>query len=189
MFNHLADADAMIASLNSEPSPGCCASASRLPSAALRCRRSSASSSTPIPRSRSRQLYRSLRRPDRSRRRGRADRLPADLDFDRAQDFVQPAGLSLPRPPISSGTARATAPADLAAHHCLSFSHYSASGSVWRFKSGEQNRGGQDLRRVAVGQFGSDLRVRPCAAAALASWKAISAMKNIEKGDLVRAVA
>ncbi len=25
-------------------------------------------------------------------------------------------------------------PADLASHHCLSFSHYSASGSVWRFK-------------------------------------------------------
>ena len=42
-------------------------------------------------------------------------------------------------------------PKDLAEHHCLSFSHYSACGTVWRFKSGEQTE------EVKVsGEFRSD---------------------------------
>jgi DNA-binding transcriptional LysR family regulator len=42
-------------------------------------------------------------------------------------------------------------PADLASHHCLRFSHYSASGSVWRFRSGNRTE------EVKVsGEFRSD---------------------------------
>jgi DNA-binding transcriptional LysR family regulator len=76
-------------------------------------------------------------------------------------------------------------PTDLASHHCLSFSHYSASGSLWRFKL--DNR----IDEVKVsGEFRSDnseaiyeTALRGRGIGLVASYLCYD---SIEKGDLVR---
>jgi DNA-binding transcriptional LysR family regulator len=75
-------------------------------------------------------------------------------------------------------------PLDLASHHCLSFSHYSASGSVWRFKL--DNR----IDEVKIsGEFRSDnseaiyeTALRGRGIGLVASYLCYD---SIEKGDLV----
>jgi DNA-binding transcriptional LysR family regulator len=75
-------------------------------------------------------------------------------------------------------------PLDLASHHCLSFSHYSASGSIWRF------RREQRVEEVKIsGEFRSDsseaifeTALRGRGIGLVASYLCHD---SIEKGDLV----
>ncbi len=76
-------------------------------------------------------------------------------------------------------------PADLASHHCLSFSHYSALGSVWRFRCEERTE------EVKIsGEFRSDnseaiyeTALRDRGIGLVASYLCHT---SIEKGDLVQ---